>query len=73
MTTRRALSWASFVLIIIAPIILWLARFEVYDWWKLKNYTPPSEVVQLAQETTMTDKARRLFYVHKPQIIDDKN
>ncbi len=48
--------------------LAWFGKQEIADWWMLREYTPPQEVVQLADETTMTPKARRLFYVNHPQI-----
>lgn len=41
---------------------------DVLDWWKLKDYNPPSSVSALADATTMTAQSRRLFYVSHPKI-----
>ncbi len=41
---------------------------NINDGWKLLNYHPPQAVAKLATATTMTDSARRLFYVNQPQI-----
>lgn len=49
----------------------WMQRYEIYDWWRLQDYVPPAEIVQLADETTATDYGRRLFYVHRPQLNDE--
>lgn len=46
-------------------------RQRVWDWWRLRSYTPPPVVAQLATDDTMTPYARRVFYVNNPQI-DDK-
>lgn len=46
-------------------------RQNVYDWMALRNYQPPSDIVQLANETTMNAYARKVFYVNHP-AIDDK-
>lgn len=51
-----------------AVILLFMYRQSVYDWWRLRNYVAPSAVVALADQTTMNDSARRLFYVYYPKI-----
>lgn len=64
----------SFVL-----LIAWLAllgaialnRYNILDWWKLQHYQVPSAVSSIADQDTMTDYGRRIFYINKPQI-DDK-
>ncbi len=45
-------------------------RQDIYDWAKLRNYSPPPEIVSLADNTTMNDKTRRLFFVNRPTITD---
>lgn len=44
---------------------------EIYDWARLRNYTPPTEIAALADATTMNDYGRRLFYVNRP-VLQDK-
>lgn len=63
------------VLATISAIVVWLfvaflffERQAVYDWWRLRDYTPPSDVAALADQTTMKDDARRVFYVYHPAI-----
>ena len=55
--------------ITIAVVIMGI-RFtqELEDWSKLLTYEPPPEVARLATATTMTDSARRLFYLNQPTI-----
>lgn len=40
------------------------------DYARLYDYQPPAAVASLADQTTMTDKARKLFYVNHPVIAD---
>lgn len=47
---------------------LFFQRQAVYDWWRLRGYTPSSEVSALADQATMNDAARRVFYVYHPAI-----
>jgi hypothetical protein len=44
----------------------------VSDWWKLRGYTPEPAIVSIADRLTMTDSARRLFYVYDPKIEDSE-
>lgn len=61
-------------LVLLALPILVAANLEALeDWWKLRGYVPSSSIVKLANEDTMTDKARHLFYINHPQLVDDKS
>ncbi len=42
----------------------------IHDWLSLRGYDPPLSVVQLADQTGMTAKTRRLFYVNHPAVED---
>ena len=56
---------------IVALLLLWLFNWQkVEDWWKLRSYTPPSEIEALAVNDTMTDEAKHLFYINHPQLIN---
>lgn len=46
---------------------------EFQDWRKLLNYQAPPQIARLATTTTMTETARRLFYVNEPQIESRKS
>ena len=48
----------------------WLQRYAILDWWRLRNYDPPARIVQLADETRMSEEGRHLFYVHHPELND---
>lgn len=47
-----------------------LNRQAVYDWLRLRDYTPPASIETLATETTMNEPTRRLFYVQHPELND---
>lgn len=59
-----------------APILLVLATLaigvwqspNIRDWWILRNYQPPDEIVAFAQSTTMTARATREFYLARPDL-----
>lgn len=40
------------------------------DFWRYRFYTPSTEVIAIADKTSMTDNARYLFYVSDPAIED---
>ncbi len=52
--------------------VLFLQSQKVADWWKLRGYEPSSLASQLAGDTTMTDKAKHLFYINHPEVADKK-
>lgn len=45
-----------------------LNRNNLYDWWRLRGYQPPSAVSQMAADDTMTAYARHMLYVNRPAI-----
>jgi hypothetical protein len=46
-------------------------RRQILDYLALRNYTPSQRVSALADETTMKDSMRHVFYVNRP-ILSDK-
>jgi hypothetical protein len=58
-------------LLLFAIVFAWLAvaeRNNIFDWWRLHEYTPPAHITALAGDDTMTAKASSLFYVNHPQL-----
>ncbi len=68
---RSLVSW--FFLILWLALLGWAAlnRQNLIDWWRLQNYHVPAAIATLASEDTLTDYARKIFYVNRP-AIDDK-
>lgn len=60
------------IIIVVAIIGIRFAQ-DLEDWSKLLSYQPPAEIARLATTTTMTDTARRLFYVNRPTIETKKS
>lgn len=52
------------------PFIAIWQRQAIFDWWQLRDYTPSAEIVQLADNTTMTEDGRHLFYVYHAELQD---
>ncbi len=68
---RRRLGGLIFSFLLLAVLAGgWLFRQDISDWWRLREYQAPPAVVALADETTMTDKGRRIYYTTHPQITD---
>ncbi len=69
-SSRRGtiLALLSVVLVWAAVVFIWVERQAIYDWWRLRGYQPPAEIVALADNTTMNERARRVFYVYHPQL-----
>jgi hypothetical protein len=46
-----------------------MCRQRIFDWVKLRDYTPPSSVAQLASEDTMNSYTTHVFYVNHPKLL----
>lgn len=59
-------------ILIIAPLVLaagiFTYRQDIKDWLVLRNYNPTQGIEELANNTTMTDRGRHLFYVAQPEL-----
>lgn len=64
------LSFAILFGVVGASIWAFSNQDVIYDWVRLRNYTPPVAIEALATETTMNDDTRRLFYVQHPELND---
>lgn len=74
MRTTRSLRALVLLLAVGVLLIVGAANLQaIEDWVKLQGYTPPANVAKLASADTMTDKAKHLFYLNHPRLIDDKN
>lgn len=58
----------TFVLLILVAFVLYSQKYTIHDWWQLRSYTPNNDIVSLADDTTMNDKTKRVFYAYKPSI-----
>ncbi len=53
-------------------IIIWQHQ-NIEDWIKLRGYHPPAAISTLASQDTMTNYARRLFYINQPALVSDRS
>lgn len=67
---KRIWSFIGTAFIILVAAGIWFKQDALFDMWRLHGYVPPAEVVRLADDTTMTNSARRLFYVYRPALQD---
>lgn len=71
---KRGLSWVGPVLtlVVLVSASAWLALNHdlAGDWLATRGYHAPSDIQQMADDTSMTPYAKRLFYVNKPQVED---
>lgn len=56
-----------FLLSISAAVI---NRQAVYDWYALLDYSPSTEISNLAINAGMSTKATKVFFVYKPEILE---
>lgn len=65
------ISGAVFQLSLIGLAVLAvLHRQDIIDWWRLQNFHPQADIIQLADEDTMIGRGRDLFYASRPEIDD---
>lgn len=59
------------LLLLLLAVVGWLTvagRQALYDWLRLRGYSPPSAIAALAADDQFTASARRVFYVNHPAI-----
>ncbi|HEY4160708.1 MAG TPA: hypothetical protein VGM08_01475 [Candidatus Saccharimonadales bacterium] len=67
MTFKRLPLAPLLLLFAVLGLVLWRLQ-SITDWWKLRGYTPPAAVAQLAAADTMNAYTQHLFYLNKPQL-----
>lgn len=51
-------------------IVLIFNKQSVYDWYALRGYRPDDTIRGLSLKSDMSKKAERIFFVHKPSLLD---
>jgi len=72
-TIKRTVSFLFSVGLLAAVGLAWLQRQAIYDYWRLRGYTPPAAIVKVADADTLTPAARHIFYVYHPELDDRTN
>ena len=63
-----------FLLVLLGVLgLLTVYRQAVLDWWRLRDYQAPARVAQIATQDSMTDYARKVFYVNHPSVADKQS
>ncbi len=58
----------TFIVLLCLLGLLWTQKWNIYDSLRLRNYQPSAQIVQLASDTTMSERGRHLFYVYHPEL-----
>lgn len=67
---KKALSATLSALLVLSLFLTLFSRRQVLDWLLLMNYEPTSEVQALADASSMSNSARKVFYVYKPSLLN---
>lgn len=70
MRIQKLLSIGVSITLVVLSLFVFFNLRDIYDWYRLRNYTPPAAIAALADATTMTDHGQKLFYVHHPELND---
>lgn len=65
---KKLLSVVITLLLMALPVVGFVKRQAIFDWWKLRDYTPSARIVELANSTTLTDSGKHLFYVYHAEL-----
>jgi hypothetical protein len=65
---RRILPAVLLGALVVAGVGFWLKHNEVLDWVAMRGYEPTADIRQMAEDTTMTAYAERLFYANRPVV-----
>lgn len=63
------------ILLILFGLLIIIARnpYTISDWFRLRNYQPDASILAIADATSMTDKARHMFFINHPELQDKES
>jgi uncharacterized protein YukE len=67
---RRRLSILVLAVVLLLLFLVIRNPYRITDWFKLRDYQPTADITAIGDATTMTDKARHLFYINHPELQD---
>jgi hypothetical protein len=73
MKFRRYLTGLATLALLFLLVFGLLNARAIADWWQLRNYSPPAAIEAVATADTMTEEAKRTFYIAQPELINDAN
>jgi len=65
---KRIVSVLLTLAIALLPVIGFMKRQAIFDWYRLRGYEPSAAITALADNTTMTDEGRHLLYVYHAEL-----
>ena len=68
--SKKFIGFLLILLVLAAPLVAWWQSNALYDWYRLRDYTPPASIVSLANQDTFKPYTRHLFYVNRPQLLN---
>lgn len=69
---KALLNLAVIGVIIAGSYSLYLYRHDIQDWWVLRDYQPSAEIAQLADEASLNEQGKKIFYRANPEISADR-
>ncbi|HSH18603.1 MAG TPA: hypothetical protein VK978_04425 [Candidatus Saccharimonadales bacterium] len=70
LNNQGLVQWVILLVVLVVGAVLALNLQALRDYARLRGYEPSATVAALADQTTMTDEARKLFYVNHPVLAD---
>ncbi len=70
MNKKSVFAVGVFVLFAVSIFATWTFRYDFYDWFRLRNYTPTPAIASLVTTSGMNSQGRTLFYVNDPKLSD---
>lgn len=67
---RRLWPVVTFGVLLLTYGVIWSHRDAIGDWVALRSYSPPANIVSLADQTTMTPLAKHYLYINHPLLAD---
>lgn len=61
----------QFGIVAVTVLVGWLLvtnRYYLRDWWVLRSYNAPAEIVTIAERVSLSEEGKRIFYASKPEI-----
>jgi hypothetical protein len=65
---RRHWPYLVLVVLLAANLLAIAQRQAIGDWFRLRDYQPSANVIALANDSAMTDKAKHYFYINHPLL-----
>jgi len=65
---RKVATVLGVLLVVAIPTTVWAERQNIYDSWRLHGFSASPPISHLADQDTMTDYSRKLFYVMHAEL-----